>query len=145
MERTHCVVDLGRSHFDTELDEGGGSGHPTSGEGPQVIVGNLEDAIREAHGPFDLVIVDGRALDAVGGATSLSERARGELLDLLAEGGAIAWGPKAAHHPRTQIGSGWEVSRHDRRDPLEEVLVMRRRTDARSVTAGGDRGSVRPP
>ncbi len=145
MERTHCVVDLGRSHFDTELDEGGGSGHPTSAEGPQVIVGNLEDAIHEVHGPFDLVIVDGRALDAVGGATSLSERARGELLDLLAEGGAIAWGPKAAHHPRTQIGSGWEVSRHDRRDPLEEVLVMRRRTDARSVTAGGDRGSVRPP
>ena len=144
LERAHCVVDLGRSHFDTELeaDDAGDGLSPTVR--PHVLVGNLEDGIHQAHGPFDVVLVDGRVLDPLGGIAALSSRARDELLGMLAEGGAMAWGPKAAHHPRPQQIPGWELSRHDRHEPLEEVLVLRRWTDGRPVAAVADGGSDNP-
>lgn len=145
LERAHCVVDLGRSHFDTGLVGDPGPDEPSASSRPRVVVGNLEDAIHDLRGAFDLVFVDGRVLEPVGGSVALSHRARHELLDMLAPDGALVWGPKAAHHPRPVGDAGWVSSRHDRGEPLEEVLVVRRRTDARPAATAADGGSAGPP
>lgn len=122
LERAHCVVDLGRSHLATGLPDQDAASSP----GLQVRVGNIGDAVRELAGPYDLVLVDGRMFDAIGGTEALSRAAREELSRLVGPGGTIVWGPKAAHHPREPTEPGWTASRRDRTGPLEEVLVLRR-------------------
>jgi hypothetical protein len=142
LERAHCVVDLGRSRFHTGLDQVAGPGAHGDPARPTVLVGNMEDALRELSGPFDIVMVDGRALDPVGSTTALSRWAREELGRMLAEGGAMAWGPKAAHHPRDYVEPDWTTLRRDLGDPLQEVLVVRRPPDVQAVTAVADGGSA---
>lgn len=138
LERAHCVVDLGRSHFATGLpdqdhDAAAAPAPAAPGEAPsdappglRVRVGNVGDAIRRLTGPYDLILVDGRMLDTIGGADALSLAAREELARLVGPGGAMVWGPKAAHHPRETATPGWAATRRDRSDPVEEVLVLRR-------------------
>ncbi len=142
LERAHCVVDLGRSHFATGLPDqdqdaavapalaappdAPATVPADAPPGLRVRVGNVGDAVRELTGHYDLVLVDGRMLDAIGGADALSLAAREELARLVGPGGAMVWGPKAAHHPKGLAGPGWAASRRDRSDPVEEVLVLRR-------------------
>ena len=143
LERTHCVVDLGRSHFDTGLARERDDGIREGSMYPRVLVGNLDDALRGLEGPFDVVMVDGRALDPLGGTTALSRWARAHLAGMLADGGVMAWGPKAAHHPRDYDAPDWTTTRRDRMEPLEEVLVVRRPSgDAEPATAAAEGGSA---
>lgn len=137
LERTHCVVDLGRSHFGTMPDgERAEDGEPVE-DGDEtdgafdparlrVLTGNIEDNLREVTGPFDLVLVDGRAFDAVGGLTALSNAGKRRIGELLAPEGVMVWGPKAAHHPRELGSPEWETERRDRTHTLDEILVARR-------------------
>ncbi|MEX2465634.1 MAG: hypothetical protein WD995_01905 [Gemmatimonadota bacterium] len=133
LERAHCVVELGRSHFGTR-----------DGERLRVLTGNLEDGLRDLDGRFDLIVVDGRALDAVGGLSALSRDGRRCLTDLLAPGGLMAWGPKVAHHPRELAAPEWEARRRDPTNSLAEVLVLRRTAGASTPSAPVDGGPTIP-
>jgi len=117
LERAHCVVDLGRSHFGTGLEE--------DREGVRVLLGNWEDHLRTLEGGFDLIIVDGRAFEAVGGMSALSREGRRLVLSLLAPGGVAAWGPKAVHHPRDLDPHVWTLERRDRVPTHDEILLVR--------------------
>ncbi|MEX2470668.1 MAG: hypothetical protein WEA34_00710 [Gemmatimonadota bacterium] len=145
LERAHCVVDLGRSHFATGLpdqDAAAGPGLGPSPPGLHVRVGNVGDGLRGLTGPYDLVLVDGRMFDAIGGTDALSLAAREELARLVGPGGALVWGPKAAHHPREPAAPGWTASRRDRTGPLEEVLVHRREEAPSPVVTSPEGGST---
>ena len=133
LERAHCVVDLGRSHFGSD-----------GGSRVKVLTGNLEDQLRALEGDFDLVIVDGRGLDAVGGLSSLSTDGLRVLTELLGPDGIMAWGPKAAHHPRVFGGPEWETYRRDPAESLDEVMIVRRTATQSPSAASLDGGPTIP-
>lgn len=138
LERAHCVVELGRSHFATGSGApGAGADAATAGEGVRVLTGNVEDHLRALEGDFDLIVVDGRALDAVGGLSALSTDGRRVLKGLLAPDGVMAWGPKAAHHPRDFDAAEWAGHRRDPAGSLDEVWVVRRAPASHAPSAGG--------
>ncbi len=97
LERNPAVVELARDHFETGLDG-------DAGDRIRVRVGNLEDLVRESSGPFDLVVIDTSALEAIGGANGLSRAARSALVEALATDGALATGPVAL--------GGWPLDAH---------------------------------
>ena len=115
LERAHCVVELGRRQAGS-----------VGGSRVKVVTGNPEDRLRELEGDFDLVIVDGRMLDAVGGLSALSTEGQRLLARLVGPDGIMAWGPKAAHHPRTFAGPEWETYRRDPPDSFDEAMIVRR-------------------
>lgn len=118
LERAHCLVELGKTHFGTGLEQEGGE--------VRVALGNWEDQLRTLEPGFDLIVVDGRALEAVGGMSALSGEGRRLVLSLLAPGGVAAWGPKAVHHPRNLDPDLWSCERRDRVPFLDEVMLVRR-------------------
>jgi hypothetical protein len=154
LERAHCVVELGRSHFAIEggaPDAAVGAGAAgcvgcvgCEGERVRVLTGNVEDHLRALEGDFDLIVVDGRALDAVGGLSALSADGRRVLRGLLAPDGLMAWGPKAAHHPRDFDDAEWESHRRDPAGSLDEVWVVRRAPDASASHAPPAGGTAIP-
>ncbi|MDZ7778603.1 MAG: hypothetical protein U5R14_01530 [Gemmatimonadota bacterium] len=147
LERAHCVVELGLSHFGTvpeweQVEEQAEEGEGFDRSRRRVLTGNLADRLSELEGPFDLVLVDGRAFDAVGGLEAVSKAAQRRLGELLAPEGVMVWGPKAAHHPRGFGPPDWETERRDRSETRDEVLVARRApppTEAAGRPLGGSR------
>lgn len=133
LERAHCVVELGRSYFGTE-----------PGSRVRMLTGNMEDHLRSLEGDFDLIVVDGRALDAVGGMSALSMDGRRVLHGLLGPEGIVAWGPKAAHHPMSFDDPEWETYRRDPSGTLDEVMIVRRVARPSPSVARLDGGTTIP-
>jgi hypothetical protein len=86
LERTRDVVELGSAHLDTDLEVG-------DAERRSVRIGNLDDLIERLDSQYDLVLVDGDALAALGGPGGLSRRSRESLVAHVSPAGLLAWGP----------------------------------------------------
>lgn len=86
LERTRDVVELGSAHLDTDLEIG-------AAERRSVRIGNLDDLIERLDSQYDLVLVDGDALAALGGPGGLSRRSRESLVAHVSPAGLLAWGP----------------------------------------------------
>jgi hypothetical protein len=100
LERLGDVVELGRDHFETGLEVG-------STERSFVAVGNLDDLIEGLSGSYDLVVVDGAALESLGGAGGLSVRAKAALRQRVSARGVLVWGPHS--DPATEAVDGWSM------------------------------------
>jgi hypothetical protein len=120
LERNPAVVDLAREHFD--------AAPPSRPERMSLRVGNLEDLVREARGPYDLVLVDTGALAPLGGMEGLSSSARAALLSALAPGGVLAAGPLPVDASLPGAPQGWQTLEMRRRSAAgeaeEEVVVL---------------------
>ena len=123
LERNAAVVDLAREHFET-------TPAPSPDARVRLRVGNLEDLVREARGPYDLVLVDTAALAPLGGVEGLSSSARAALLSALAAGGVLAAGPLPVETSLPGAPQGWQTLELRRRAPGgasgEEVVVLMR-------------------
>ena len=86
LERTPAVVELGREYFGTGLSI-------STEDRLSVRVGNLDDLIAEAEGPYDLVLVDTDALRVVGGASGIASASVAALHELVPTAESIRWGP----------------------------------------------------
>ena len=117
LERNPAVLELGREHFDTALEEADTS------ERVRVRVGNFEDLLAEARGPYDLVLVDTAALAPLGGVGGLSRAARAALLTAVAADGALAAGPLRAE-TLTDPREGWQAMEFARADVDDQVMSI---------------------
>jgi len=88
LERSEAVVQLAHDHLETGL------GAPDALDA-SVQVGHLDDLVLARRGPYDLVLVDARALAPLGGAAGLSKAAWSALFKAAEGGGAVAFGPVA--------------------------------------------------
>jgi len=130
LERTAAVVELGRDHFDTGLAVG-------RRDRVTVIAGNLDDAIAALDGSYDLVIVDARALEAVGGVAGLSRMARRRIPSLVRGGGYLVWGPTDASPLLPESAARWTGLRLWRRS----VAGSDEATEYVSIARPGDETS----
>ena len=117
LERVGAVVELGRDHFETGLGVG-------RTERSSVAVGNLDDLVEGLSGSYDLVVVDGAALEPLGGAEGLSRRAKAALRQRVSAGGVLVWGPD--FDPATDAVDGWSTVTlaRAREGGEEEVLLV---------------------
>ena len=155
IERTAAVIELAREHLEMELQAspltdvgvdvamgiphedvaggdtasaGGAERRPSdAGLRPRlsVAVGNLEDLLERARGPYDLVLVDTAALAPMGGVGALSRRAREAIARAAAAGGTLVWGPVAPEPGLPEPVDGWPrrlMHRANGRD--HEVLLV---------------------
>ncbi|HVS11662.1 MAG TPA: hypothetical protein VMS76_17475, partial [Planctomycetota bacterium] len=124
-----AVVDLAREHFET-APEG------SAAERVRLRVGNLEDLLREARGPYDLVLVDTAALAPLGGVEGLSSSARAALLSAVARDGVLAAGPLPVDASMAGAPPGWQSLELRRRPPGgetgDEVVVLVRPAGAQT-------------
>jgi hypothetical protein len=102
LERNPAVVDLSREHLDTTAAEGS--------DRVSVRVGNLEDLLTEARGPYDLVLVDTSALAPLGGTAGLSRSARAALHAAVGTHGVLAAGPLPADPGLAGGPMGWRTA-----------------------------------
>ena len=121
LERNPAVVELARDHFETA---------PSLDERVHLRVGNLDDLLREARGPYDLVLVDTAALAPLGGVEGLSSTARTALLSALAHDGVLAAGPLPVEATLPGAREAWQTLELRRPSPAgdtgaEVVLLMR--------------------
>ena len=100
LERVGAVVELGRDHFETGLGVG-------RTERSFVAVGNLDDLVEGLSGSYDLVVVDGAALEPLGGPEGLSRRATAALRQRVSAGGVLVWGPD--FDPASEAVEGWST------------------------------------
>lgn len=100
LESSPEVVELGREFFGTELSVG-------RGDRCRVEVGRLDDLIVSTTGAFDLVLLDGAAVVHRAGMTGLTRAARLRLPELVAAGGALAWGPHALDPSEIPLPDDW--------------------------------------
>ena len=128
LERNPAVVDLAREHFQETAPASTPGASP--GERVRLRVGNLEDLLREARGPYDLVLVDTAALAPLGGVDGLSSAARAMLLSAVARDGVLIAGPLAMEAGLAGAPQGWQTLELRRRPPGgvagEEVVVLSR-------------------
>ena len=121
LERVGAVVELGRDHFETGL-------HVGRTERSSVAVGNLDDLVEGLSGSYDLVVVDGAALERLGGAEGLSRRAKAILRQRISATGVLVWGPDvdAGIDPITDPVDGWSTRTLARAGEggEEEVVLM---------------------
>ncbi len=117
LERVGAVVELGRDHFETGLSVG-------RTERSSVAVGNLDDLVEGLSGSYDLVVVDGAALEPLGGAEELSRRAKAALRQRVSARGVLVWGPD--FDPDTEAVDGWSTVTlaRSRAGGEEEVLLV---------------------
>jgi len=128
LERNPAVLDLARDHFEGEAGN----------ERVRVRVGNLDDLLAEAQGPYDLVLVDTGALAPIGGVAGLSRRARHALLGAVAWRGALAVGPYGNGRDLAAPADAWrttEMRRPAGAGSEEEVVRISRRDGAGAWTA----------
>jgi len=123
LERSVCLAELGRTYFGAADPHG-------ARDRIRVVPGNPEDALEE-HPPasFDLILVDVRALDSVGGVGALSRRAERLLGELVAPGGCIAWGPDGDRYALELAEEEFERVGALPAAVGADVVVLRRRTD----------------
>lgn len=137
LERTRDLVELGREHFDTDLEVG-------ESERRSVRVGNLDDLIESLEGEYDLVLVDGDALAALGGPSGLSRRSRESLVAHVSAVGLLAWGPHL--DGLSEPTSVWEHRTVHRETPegVTERIMVASRADLIALDSGfgGFRTSV---
>lgn len=100
LERTRAVLELASEHFDTGL---GAEGR----ERIHVRVGNLDDLVQDAQGPYDAVFIDAAALGPIGGARALSRASRVKLVAALGPSGVFIWGPTLPEPGVRQLVDGW--------------------------------------
>ena len=117
LERVGAVVELGRDHFETGLGVG-------RTERSFVAVGNLDDLVEGLSGSYDLVVVDGAALEPLGGPEGLSRRATAALRQRVSAGGVLVWGPD--FDPASEAVEGWSTVTlaRSREGGQEEVLLI---------------------
>ncbi len=117
LERVGAVVELGRDHFETGLGVG-------RTERSFVAVGNLDDLVEGLSGSYDLVVVDGAALEPLGGPEGLSRRATAALRQRVSAGGVLVWGPD--FDPASEAVEGWSTVTLARscEGGQEEVLLI---------------------
>jgi len=117
LERVGAVVELGRDHFDTGL-------HVGRTERSSVAVGNLDDLVEGLSGSYDLVVVDGAALEPLGGAEGLSRRAKTALRQRVSAGGLLVW--RSDFDLVTEAVEGWSTRTltRTREGGREEVLLV---------------------
>ncbi len=119
LERNPRVVELGAEFFDTGLApdperDGAAAGEealPDLGERVRVRVGNPEDLLTGAEGVYDLVLVDLRALRALGGLEGLTRAGREALAARVAPEGVLALGPVTHPDAGARTPDGWHVRR----------------------------------
>lgn len=135
LERNPAVVELAREHFEPPPD----AAPPAH---TRLLVGNLEDLLVDARGPYDLVLVDTSALAPLGGVEGLSRAARAALLSVVAPDGVLAAGPSTE---AAGLG-GWPASELRRPSESaaggEEVVVLSRPPGAEPWT--GPLGAFTP-
>lgn len=117
LERIGAIVELGRDHFETGLHVG------QTGRS-SVAVGNLDDLVEGLSGSYDLVVVDGAALEPLGGAEGFSRRAKTMLRQRVSAGGALVCGPNV--DPVVEAVDGWSTVTltRARDDGKEEVVLI---------------------
>lgn len=126
LERTAAVVELGRDFFSTGLSI-------ERGDRLEVESGNLDDLIAGLDGPFDLVVIDTRALAAIGGHAGVSRAGWDRLYRRLSRGGVFVWGPGPPEAGSPEIPTGWSHAvfrRGANSDEGEHVTFVREGIDA---------------
>ncbi len=110
LERSHPVVELGREHLETGLQDGA--------DGRMALrVGNLEDVVLSPFGPYGLVMLDTAALEPQGGMPSLSSRVRAAVVDCVSAEGFLILGPSDPPAGTWAFPEGWSQGRYTRRVP----------------------------
>jgi hypothetical protein len=97
LERGEWVVELARDHL-------GIGPAAVASECVKIEIGNLEDLLAASREPYDLVLVDTRALVPLGGIDGLSLAARSALFDAVGEGGVLAVGPEPERAAALGVG-----------------------------------------
>lgn len=122
LERVAAAVELGREYFETDLRVGQDLRWT-------LRVANLEDAIAEVDGAYDLIVIDGAALRSIGGSSGLSRRARSLLARRIRPGGVVAWGPEV--DGVSEVLPGWTAHEFRRtvpggpgEEPVEETVLL---------------------
>jgi len=133
VERAGAVIELGREFLDTDLTI-------ARGERLSVEVGHFDDRIGSVSPPYDLILIDTAALAPVGGVNGLSRRSRARLMELVAPGGVIAWGPLPAESGLPEVPDGWMHTRYRRNGAEaaeEHVLLTQLRGEGPGIAVEG--------
>ena len=141
-------------HGMSAAEHGAPASEPGAPDRTRLLVGNLEDLLAGARGPYDLVLLDTAALAPLGGAEGLSRAARRALLAAVARDGVLAVGPSRVDPSLSGAAAGWPVSELRRPGGSgadeEEVVVLGRPGSAGPWTAPlgdfapGDGGTPAP-
>jgi hypothetical protein len=137
LERSHPVVELGREHFDTGLQDGA---DPRMG----LRVGNLEDVVPSPCGPYGLVMLDTASLEAQGGVPSLSHRFRASVVDSVSADGFMVLGPSEPPPESWAFPEGWSQGRYTRAVPAGIEGLALRVPPAEVLWVGSPSGNALP-
>jgi len=111
LERSLCVVELGRDHFETGLTDGG--------DGRIGLhVGNLEEVLAAHPGPYGLVVLDTGAL-APADASALSARFSSSVVERVSPDGYLVLGPGDPPGEDWMIPEAWQFAVYTRPVPAE--------------------------
>lgn len=100
LERTAAVVELGRDFFASDLSVG-------PDDRKTVDAGNLDDLIAALEAPYDVVVIDTRALAPIGGYAGIATASWDRLYRGLNRGGVFVWGPGATEVGTPEVREGW--------------------------------------
>ena len=115
-ERNAAVLELGREHLETALDE-------REDGRLAVLMGNWEDALGRLEGPYDLVVLDTAAWTPVGGAASLSGDGRRAVFGRVAPAGILVLGPAPLTPGTWAFPLDWSVATYRRGVPESFALL----------------------
>ena len=115
-ERSGAVVELGKEHLDTGLQD-------AADERLSVMVGNVEDILAGSDTRCSSILLDTAAFGPVGGVASLSGAARAHIFRRLDPGGVLALGPLPPDPGTWSFPEGWSEARY-RRDHPHDVASL---------------------
>ncbi len=111
LERSLCVVEMGKEHFETGLTD--------SDDGRVVLhVGNLEEVLAAHPGPYGLVVLDTAAL-APDEASALSPGFGASVIERVSSDGYLILGPGDPPGEGWVMPEGWSFAAYTRPVPAE--------------------------
>ncbi len=114
LERIPVLVEVAREHFGTGLVIG-------QHDRQHVMTGNLDDRIDELTTGADVILVDSRALNPVGGVRGLSKASWATLRRLAAPSGVLVLGPELPEAETSFEAEGWLRAEYRRASDREGV------------------------